>query len=277
MATLRSEDGTALNVLTDGDERNPALVFIHGYAQTAVAWQPQVAAFADDFFVVRLDLRGHGDSGKPADPRAYSESQRWADDVAVVIRDLELRTPILIGWSYGGYVIADYLRLYGQDAIAGVVLAGGVSLRGVPPGERFSDPALRHVWRQLMNPDDAVALPGFVAFAEACFAEPPPPEVLEAIAKRSLRLPAHARRAMVSRTVDSAQTWAEYGKPLLIIHGELDRMVLPASADWHAAQVPHARSLRYAGVGHSPFIEATERFNADLRAFASTVLGSVSR
>jgi pimeloyl-ACP methyl ester carboxylesterase len=71
--------------------------------------------------------------------------------------------------------------------------------------------------------------------------------------------------------------WVGYRKPVLILHGAADAIVLPAAADWHAAQLPQAISKRYPGVGHVAFLEAEQAFNADLRAFASTVLGSVSR
>lgn len=277
MATVRSEDGTALNVLTDGDDRNPALVFIHGFAQSAAAWQRQVDAFKDDFFVVRMELRGHGDSGKPADPAAYGDSQRWADDVAVVLRDLELRTPILIGWSYAGRIIADYLEGYGSEAIVGIALVGAVSLSGVPVAQTFRDPALRPTWQALCDADDAIGRAGFTAFSRRCFARPVADTLIEEMTKASMRLPVHARRAMLARTMDSTAAWAAYTKPALIIHGAEDAVVLPASADWHATQLPLARSLRYDGVGHAPFVEDAERFNADLRAFASDALGTVSR
>jgi len=277
MRSVRSADGTLLNVLTDGDPRNPALLFIHGFAQSGAAWQRQADALRDDFFVVRFDLRGHGDSAKPADEASYAESRRWADDVAALLHELALREPILIGWSYGGRVIADYLSVYGDEAIAGIVLVGAISLMGVPPSEQFGNPAIRAIWRELLSPDDAVARTGFERFSRFCFAAPVADADIAAMAEVSLRLPAHARGAMLKRTLDSAPVWAAYRKPALIVHGEADAIVLPAAADWHASRLPQAVSKRYPGIGHVAFVEATGAFNADLRAFASTVLGTVSR
>jgi len=277
MRSVRSADGTLLNVLADGDPRNPALVFIHGFAQSAAAWQRQADALSDDFFIVRFDLRGHGDSGKPSDDASYVESHRWADDVATVLHELALREPILIGWSYGGRVIAEYLSVYGAGAIAGIVLVGAISLMGVPPAEQFGNPAIRATWRELLSDDDTVARAGFERFSRLCFAAPVPDAAIAAMAGVSLRLPAHARGVLLKRTLDSAPIWAAYHKPALIIHGAADAIVLPAAADWHASQLPQAVSKRYPGVGHVAFVEATEAFNADLRAFASTVLGTVSR
>ena len=60
-------------------------------------------------------------------------------------------------------------------------------------------------------------------------------------------------------------------KPVLITHGLDDRVVLPAMSDHHAALIPHAKTSYYEGIGHSPFREDPERFNAELLAFASAL------
>jgi pimeloyl-ACP methyl ester carboxylesterase len=277
MRFVRSADGTLLNVRTDGDPRNPALVFIHGFAQSAAAWQRQADALGDEFFIVRFDLRGHGDSGKPTDDAAYTESVRWAQDVAAVLDALGLRDALLIGWSYGGCVIADYLARYGAAAIAGIVLVGAISLLGVSPAERFANPAVRGSWRELLSPDDATARAGFARFSRLFFAGEVADETIAALVETSLRLPASARAAMLKRTLDATPVWAAYRKPALIVHGDADAVVLPAAGDWHAAQLPHALVQRYPATGHLAFVEAEAAFNQDLRAFASTVLGTVSR
>jgi pimeloyl-ACP methyl ester carboxylesterase len=279
MARVRSADGTALNVLTDGDPANPALVFLHGFAQSAAAWELVVASFHDEFFIVRVDLRGHGDSERPLDPAAYTESQRWADDVAAVIAGLELRGPILVGWSYAGCVIADYLAAYGAGAIAGIALVGAISLLGVPKASALADPALRPIWRAVLDPDDAVALAGFRRLTRAMFDEPPPEALVEAWARTNLRLPAVARRAMLARTLDSTATWRAFRKPALVQHGASDRVVLSESALWHTDQMPQAGYFGYDLAGHVPFLEhhSRVRFSRDLRQFASRAFGTVSR
>jgi pimeloyl-ACP methyl ester carboxylesterase len=164
-----------------------------------------------------------------------------------------------------------------RNRIAGIVLVGAISLLGLPPSETFRNPEIRATWRELLSPDDAVARAGFERFSRLCFATDVPDAIVATMAATSLRLPPHARAAMLTRTLDSAPTWAAFRKPVLIVHGDADRIVLPASADWHAAQLPQAVAKRYPGVGHVAFAEAAEAFTADLRAFASTVLGTVSR
>lgn len=69
-----------------------------------------------------MDLRGHGQSEAPLDAENYTRGGLWADDVAGVIGALDLVSPILVGWSYGGLIIGDYLRVYGDDDLAAVNL-----------------------------------------------------------------------------------------------------------------------------------------------------------
>jgi pimeloyl-ACP methyl ester carboxylesterase len=55
--------------------------------------------------------------------------------------------------------------------------------------------------------------------------------------------------------------------PALVVHGEEDGVVLPAAAEEHADLLPDAETSWYPEVGHSPFFEAPERFNRELRSF----------
>ena len=80
-----------------------------------MCWRHQVdSALAEEFRVVALDLRGHGMSDRPLDADQYQDARLWAADIAAVIDQLNLERPTLVGWSYGGFVICDYLRAYGE-------------------------------------------------------------------------------------------------------------------------------------------------------------------
>ncbi len=80
----------------------------------------------DRFHLVAMDLRGHGASDKPESEAAYTNTDLWAGDVKAVIDAADLKTPLLVGWSYGARVIAAYLAVEGDADVAGIVLAGGV-------------------------------------------------------------------------------------------------------------------------------------------------------
>ena len=79
--------------------------------------------------MVRLDLRGHGLSDKLTDPAAFQDGKIWAEDIRAVISALRLNKVVLAGWSYGGFIICDYIRYYGQENLGGLIfVAAGTEM-----------------------------------------------------------------------------------------------------------------------------------------------------
>ena len=139
--------GVKLHVREWGKVGAPPVLFIHGWSQNHLCWRMQYESqLADAFHLVAFDLRGHGMSEAPEARDHYSEPQPWADDIAAIIDQLGLKHPTLVGWSYAGFVICDYVRAYGQDAIAGINFVDaavpfeqGKALAAGIPGARFVD------------------------------------------------------------------------------------------------------------------------------------------
>ena len=74
-----------INTLVAGN--GPPLLLLHGYPQSHVMWRKVAPVLAERFTVVVTDLRGYGDSGKPAGDEAhenYSKRQMAADQVNVM-------------------------------------------------------------------------------------------------------------------------------------------------------------------------------------------------
>lgn len=86
----------------------PPLLLLHGYPQTHVMWHKIVSRLAQRFSIVAADLRGYGDSGKPASgPETshlpYSKRSMAADQVAVM-RHLGFERFDVCGHDRGGRV-----------------------------------------------------------------------------------------------------------------------------------------------------------------------------
>ena len=112
---LVTPDGVAIAAFATGPQNAPGILFIHGFAQSHEAWSKQLdGPLAAKFRLVAYDARGHGDSAKPLDPRHYREDARWADEVKAVIEATGLNRPVLVGWSYAGRIIVDYLARHGE-------------------------------------------------------------------------------------------------------------------------------------------------------------------
>src|SRR5437868_10401229 len=77
-----STSGAEINLVTAGS--GPPLLLLHGYPQTHVMWRKIAPRLAQDFTVVIPDLRGYGDSSKPAsgaDVAGYSKRALALDQV----------------------------------------------------------------------------------------------------------------------------------------------------------------------------------------------------
>lgn len=258
-----------LHVEETGNPSGQPVLFIHGLSLSWLAWNRQLYSdLARDLRLVAVDLRGHGDSERPAG--AYGDSDLWAQDVAAVIRSLDLQRPILTGWSYGGIVICDYLSRYGEDLVGGVQLVGAVCGLGesVMP---FLGPGFLDVIPGLFTTDAEESVTSLRTFGRLLTREPLDPQDSYFVLGAAAAAPPRVRQELLSRTVDHDGLLAGLRTPVLITHGLEDEVVLPAMADHHARTVPHARTSYYPGVGHAPFWEDPDRFNAELRAFAASV------
>ena len=89
---LTSADGTAIYAEAVGDPTNPHIVFLHGFWLASVVWDCifHNPRYADQFYLVRYDMRGHGRTGKPTIAEAYS-SERYAEDFLAVVKTFDAR------------------------------------------------------------------------------------------------------------------------------------------------------------------------------------------
>lgn len=101
----------------------PPVLMLHGYPQTHAMWHRVAPTLAHDYTVVCADLRGYGDSGKPASDAthaAYSK-RAMARDMVELMRDLGHPRFRLVGHDRGGRV-AHRLCLDHPDAVAQVIM-----------------------------------------------------------------------------------------------------------------------------------------------------------
>ena len=96
--------GTTIHTLVGGS--GPPLLLLHGYPQTHAIWHKIAARLAERFTVVAPDLRGYGDSGKPAsDPAHLVYSKRaMAQDQIEVMRRLGFERFFVAGHDRGARV-----------------------------------------------------------------------------------------------------------------------------------------------------------------------------
>lgn len=264
-----STDGTAIAFRTAGDPASPSILLIHGWSQAGPCWQATTDRLSDRFHLVTLDLRGHGASDKPEDPAAYTDTNLWADDIAAVIAAADLTRPVLVGWSYGSRVIAAHLATHGSAHLAGVVLAGGILAIGKAREDWMVGPASPGLDRDLYTDDLPRRLAATARFVAACTTDPLDRTTYAGMVGLNMLCPAHARRALFAADLDLRPTYAAMTCPGLVIHGLSDQVVSPETGRAAASMMPQGRFIGYEDIGHAPFLEAPDRFAADLAAFTT--------
>jgi non-heme chloroperoxidase len=265
--TVRGGGGLRLHVREWGRADGPPILFIHGLSQNHLCWTKQYqSALAEEFRLVAYDLRGHGMSEAPLEPEHYTNARLWADDVAAIIDQLRLDRPVLVGWSYGGFVICDYLRAHGQDRIAAIDFAGAViTLGGAAFGTLIGPGFLDH-FPDATADDLPTNIRGIRGLVKGWPAKPYPAEEVETLLCSAMVVPAQIRANLGAREIDGDDVLRTLHVPLLVSHGRADTVVLPAMAEHVLATCPTAEPSWYEGVGHTAFLEAPERFNRELAA-----------
>ncbi|MEO3433978.1 alpha/beta hydrolase [Inquilinus sp. CAU 1745] len=266
--TVEGGGGVPLSVMAAGPRDGPAILFIHGFSQSCLCWMRQFeGALAERYRLVAFDLRGHGVSGRPERTASYTAGRLWAEDVAAVIAGSGIDRPALVGWSYAGFVIGDYLRRFGQEGIAGINLVAATTLIGTDEVPALLGQGLLANSPTMCRDELAANIAATRRFVRACSARPLPPDWHETMLAFNMTVPPFVRRALFSRAEDFDDVLSSIRLPVLLTHGTADDIVLPAMTDRIARAMPAARLSLYDGIGHMPFVEDQPRFNRELAAF----------
>jgi len=131
------------------------IVLLHGLASTCHIWNLVAPILAEDFSVVALDQRGHGDSAKPDHGYDFATV---SNDLLGLIKARDIRRPIVVGHSWGGDVALEF----------------GVANPGAAMGLCFVDggmiePSARHA--SLQQARDQMAPPVFNSVTREEFSE----------------------------------------------------------------------------------------------------------
>ena len=247
------------------------IVLVHGNAVDRRMWDDQMEAFAAIGRVIRYDARGFGRSTFPSDQYAHYR------DLGSLLTELDASPAHLVGLSMGAAIAINVALAY-RDRVRSLVITPG-GLGG-------------YVW-----PEDFRA--GFSAFAQAAAAgdkrratelmlDFPPMRPARAIHALRARLEAmtseyswahflsDAPRA-VALEPPAAERLQEIAVPTLVVVGERDMDAMHVQADFIAARIAGARTVRIAGSGHMTNMEAPGEFNTAVLDFIQKQSASAGR
>jgi pimeloyl-ACP methyl ester carboxylesterase len=135
-------DGTQLHYLTAG--RGPAVILLHGYAETSRMWRPIMPLLAEKFTVIAADLPGIGDSSIPADKIDMKTS---ATRIHALARLLGVEKARVVGHDIGLMVAYAYATQFPAETEKLVVM--DAFLPGVPGWEAIYNAP--NVWHFRFN------------------------------------------------------------------------------------------------------------------------------
>lgn len=269
---VRGGGGLRLHVREWGTADGLPIMFIHGWSQNHLCWVKQFeSVLADEFRLVAYDLRGHGMSEAPLEAEHYTEGRLWGDDVAAIIHQLRLDRTVLVGWSYGPFVICDYIRAHGQDRIAAINFVEGAVKLGEAAFGTLIGPGFIDTFVGATTDDLPTNIGAMRSFVRACLSRPMPDDDFETAICWNVVVPAAIRANLAARAIDCDDVLRALEVPLLVTQGRADTVVLPAMAEHVLATCPTAEASWYEGVGHVPHLEEPDRFNRELAALARRV------
>lgn len=261
-----ASDGTQIAFDDEGAGR--PLVWPHGLMAHRGFFERQ-RALADSFRLIRIDLRGHGDSRSDG---AAPDLEILADDVARLVELIGIEDAIGIGWSLGAAVLWRVLAGPASRRFAGAVVVD-MTARVMNEGD----------WRLGLSPAVCDARSraiekDFGAFAVSAgasiFAQPLDAE------SRPLAAWAGEEFARTDRAAVGA-LWASLvgedfrpmlgriRQPTLVVHGAQSHLYGSGTAHHLVGALPNARAIMFERSGHAPHLEQPDLFNQSLRDFAA--------
>lgn len=130
MRTFLERNGVPVSFATTGS--GDSVTLIHGVGSNLESWDQVLPPLAARFRVLRYDLRGHGQSGKPPGPYALDD---FVQDLRALLDGCGVATTRLVGFSFGG-LIAQAFTLQYPDRVRRLALLATVA--GRTPAERRS-------------------------------------------------------------------------------------------------------------------------------------------
>jgi non-heme chloroperoxidase len=271
MGTIKTRDGAEI-FYKDWGSGQP-VVFSHGWPLNADAWDDQLFFLASNGYrAIAHDRRGHGRSSQTL---TGNDMDTYADDLAALVRQLDLENVIHVGHSTGGGEVARYIGRHGVDRVAKAVLVGAVppgmvksakNPEGVPIEEfdKIRDGVKKdrsQFWKDLSFPFYGANRPGSTVSAG----------IRDAFWLMSMQagFPAAYDCIKAFSETDFTEDLKKFDIPTLVIHGEDDQIVPIKVGGLRSSKLIKGALLKvYKDAPHGLMSTHKEQFNADLLEFA---------
>jgi non-heme chloroperoxidase len=273
MGYVTTKDGVDIFYKDWGPQDAQVLFFHHGWPLSSDDWDTQLLFFlGQGYRVVAHDRRGHGRSSQVWDGH---DMDHYADDVAEVVKHLNIKNAIHIGHSTGGGEVVHYIARHGEGNVAKAVLVSAVPPLMVQtennpeglPKEVFDDLQNQVLTNRAQFFRDLPSGP-FYGFNR------PDAKPSDGIIANWWRqgmtgsAKAHYDGIVAFSQTDFTEDLKKITIPVLVLHGDDDQVVPYKTSGVKSAELLQNSQLKiYPGFSHGMLTVNHEIINADLLAF----------
>jgi pimeloyl-ACP methyl ester carboxylesterase len=253
--------------LGNGNKTGAPVVFLHAFPLNQTMWDDQVKYLSPGRRVITFDWRGFGGSSLGAEPTTMG---RFADDLAGLLRRLEVERAVVCGLSMGGYAAFAFYKKY-ASMVAALILADTRAGVDTEAGKQN-----RHATAALARKSGPGALvdvmtpkllgPAALRDDSPIVGRRPAERVREMIESNSAEGVAQASLAMAARD-DSTDLLGEIRCPSLVIVGAEDGLTPPGEAEKMSRGIPRAGLRIIPDAGHLSNLERPDDFNVAIAEF----------
>ena len=245
------------------------MLLIAGLGYSMWSWRYQLSVFGDRRRTIAFDNRGTGRSSLKPGPFSM---EQFADDAVAVLDALGIASAHVLGMSMGTFV-AQVLALRAPERVRSLVLSGG----GPGGPEHAPIPAeTLEAWLESsqLPPPEFVLQTMHLSFSPG-WSEANPERYRELAAAR-LEHPTppecwQAQFSAAGRFLQDGAPVEAIRVPVLVVHGDADRVVPLSNGQLLARRIPGAELVVLAGRGHVAHLESPGEFNALVEAFLERI------
>jgi len=270
MPMITTKDGTQLYYNDWG--RGEPVCFSHGWPLSADAFEDQMFFLASrGYRCIAHDRRGHGRSGQPWNG---NDLDTYADDLAELVQQLDLKNVTHVGHSTGGGEVARYIGRHGTKRVAKAVLIGAIPPLMLKTPANPAGTAIE-VFDQLRAAVAADRSQFWKDLSMAFYGYNRPGAKISEGVRESFWLqgmmagfPASYFCIKAFSETDTTEDLKKFDVPTLIMHGDDDQIVPIAAAAMQSSKIVKGAQLKiYKGAPHGMCTTHKDLINADLLAF----------
>ncbi|HSN77277.1 MAG TPA: alpha/beta hydrolase [Anaerolineae bacterium] len=257
-------NGTRLNYAMAG--QGESIVMIHGLGWDTRSWDSQFAELAQQYQIIRYDMRGFGQSDMPTDqPYAH------ADDLKALLDYLGVDAAHVFGHSFGGEIAINFALAYPEPTRSLVLIEPDIQgAQGLPAPTPEEEASLAAVFAALDTGDNLGAGLAIVDMHPLVAVSRDVPDV------RDLMLRVFTdykwwqflnEDPVVQPDPPPAERIGEIAVPTLLMVGDSTTEFQKIEVDRLAEQMPDAEKVVFKNSDHFPHLLYPEEFNALALAF----------